>query len=237
MKVRLGAMCGLLAVIAWTAVVAPARAQTETFDAVAPGGLPTGWSSTFTGASGRRWVVGSGVSRSAPNALVLAPIANNTTSEVTSPSYVVPAAGAMRLRFYRRHAIEQGWDGLSLLISVNGSPFVDVESGGGVFTAGGYNYPSDPPQPGYWSGTETAFVETVLETAPLSLGDEVRFRWAAFFDESRIDGDLQIDDVEVSQPPPAPPVIPTMGAWAVLLLGLGLAAAAGAQLSRRARIA
>ncbi len=229
---RLIGLVGLLLVIGGAGTAVPALARVETFDTTAAGGLPPGWSLSF-GVGGRVWDVRPVSSRSAPNALMLDPINNNTTSEVTSAPYTVPGAGPVELRFYRRYVLEDYWDGFGLLISVNGGPFTDVETAGGTFLTGGYDISAGPGSPGYWSGSQSSFVETRLRTAPLLPGDQVQFRWEAFFDMVEISGDLFIDDVEISQAPPPPPVIPTMTEWAMILFGLMLAGGAALALQGR----
>ncbi len=224
------ALCGALA--------QPARAQTESFDGVPGPGLPAGWTTSSVSFLPMPWEVEAYNPRSGPNALVLRVYLDDATSEATSPAYTVPASGRLRLRFYKSHWFETGRDGLRLQMSVDGGAFTEIVSAGGAFVTGGYTLRPDGASYGFWTaGAPFAYSETIAETPTLTPGQQVRFRWEAFFDSSVASGDVFVDDVEVTAaapaPPPPPPVIPTMTEWAMILLGTILAGGTALHLNRR----
>ncbi len=223
----------VLSVLALCALARPARAQAENFDTTPAGALPPRWSTSTLVPAPIIWNARAENPRSAPNALVLITIRDNTTSEATSPGYVVPASGRLRLRFYKAYQLETRVDGMRLKMSVDGGPFTDIETAGGAFIAGGYTPRPGGGSYGYWTDRAAAYSETIAETPTLIPGQQVRFRWEAFFDNSIRWSNLHIDDVEVTAAAPPPPAIPTMTEWAMMLLGTALAGGTALHLNRR----
>ena len=117
----------------------PNRVCLGNFDGVTAPALPTGWTTTATGAESP-WVTSTTNPDSAPNC-AFAPEPNNVgNTELVSPTIALPSAAALRLTFKNLYNLQFGRDGMVLEISVNGGVFTDIVAAGGTFvTWGGYN--------------------------------------------------------------------------------------------------
>ncbi|HWH24306.1 MAG TPA: S8 family serine peptidase, partial [Candidatus Limnocylindria bacterium] len=187
-----------------------AATYVERFDRQAAPALPAGWVTTTAVGPAPPWQAsGSGspspVAASAPNAAAVDGPASISDKQLLSPSIAVRAAAA-RLAFSQNVALEMGYDGGVLEISIAGAAFTDIVAAGGSFEAGGYGHTLKPqssfgnPLGGRsaWSGTSGAFTTTVVSLPPAAAGKSIVLRWRLGSDSSVGGGGWRIDDVTLT---------------------------------------
>src|SRR5204863_5436046 len=113
-------------------------AFSQNFDGVTAPALPTGWTSTATGAE-VAWVTSTTNPNSAAND-AFAPDSSTGVgnSELVSPMISIPA-GIHQVSFRNLYNMENGFDGMVLELSINGGAFSDIVTAGGTFIQGGYS--------------------------------------------------------------------------------------------------
>jgi hypothetical protein len=159
---------------------------TQNFDSVTVPALPTGWTSSATGFESP-WISTNTLADSPPNALWCKDATNIGTSTLVSPQFTLPT-GQAQLSFRNNYDLEStlgsdGFDGGVLEISVNGGPFSDILTAGGVFVSGGYTSTIDTnwgnPLAGRqaWSGASGSYVTTTINLPASTSGQNVQFRW------------------------------------------------------------
>jgi hypothetical protein len=120
----------------------------QNFDGVTAPALPPGWTSSFTPgpanctpagtcALGTPWTTSTTNPSSAPNCAFHDAPSCVTDSSLYSPTFFNGTTGSV-LVFNNNFDLPSGLDGAVLEISINGGPFVDFVSAGGLFNAGGY---------------------------------------------------------------------------------------------------
>lgn len=110
----------------------------ETFDGLTAPALPAGWVAANAAGPAPLWVTTTTNVDSAPNAAFV----NNpnvvSDKRLDTPAIPIQTASA-QLSFRSAWALESGWDGAVLEISIDGGAFQDILAAGGSFVTGGYN--------------------------------------------------------------------------------------------------
>ncbi|GMU43929.1 MAG: PD40 domain-containing protein [Xanthomonadales bacterium] len=178
-------------------------AFSQNFDGVTPPALPSGWNaSSPTSGNGVRWQTSSNITpaaHSAPNAVIVDEETVTSNKLLDSPPLTITAQPAT-LSFQRVQALETGFDGLVLEISVSGGGFVDAVAAGGSFSSNGYNgtissqFGSPIAGRNAWTGNTSGYVQTVYRLpGNLANGTQVRFRWRLATDNSVGGGGVFLD--------------------------------------------
>jgi hypothetical protein len=157
----------------------------ENFDGVTAPALPSGWTTSATGAESS-WVTRTTANDTAPNAAYVPDPANVGTSELVSPSIALPA-GQARLTFRNNYHLEADssgyYDGGVLDIKIGASSFTDILAAGGSFVSGGYNgtvstsWSSPIAGRQAWSSNSVGFVTTVVNLPTAAAGQTIQLRW------------------------------------------------------------
>jgi Fungalysin metallopeptidase (M36) len=194
----------------------PVAGYTENYDGVTAPALPTGWTTSHTGAE-VDWVVSSTGANSMPNSAFAPDVAANGETFLVSPVVHINSAAA-QLSFknlFNLHAAGNttGNDGMVLEASIDGGPFIDILETGGIFVSGAYTrsmvtttgFPIRGR--GAWtglSGGTTAaptFVNTVINLPATMAGQDVQFRWRVACDAATIaagTAGVRIDDIAIT---------------------------------------
>lgn len=177
----------------------------QNFDSVSPPALVAGWIAAST--TSANWISvapGSPAATTAPNVMQVAGNVFVTDASLTSEPFTVSSLPA-QLAFDQSRALEAGFDGMVLDVSINGGPFVDAVTSGGSFVAGGYNgsisasFGSPIGGRSAWTGTQATFSNTVYQLpAAAVIGSSVRFRWRVATDSAVASGATQIDSIAAS---------------------------------------
>lgn len=160
---------------------------TENFDEVVAPSLPTGWTTTMSGAASN-WVAAPGPSDTAPNSLYAAePEDPGIADLVSSAIHINSAAAQVSFQnFYNTEADPSGtvgYDGGVLEIKIGEGPFTDILAAGGSFVSGGYTMTLDPlgdnPLAGRqaWSGNNGWFVPAIINLPAAAAGQEIQLKW------------------------------------------------------------
>jgi uncharacterized repeat protein (TIGR01451 family) len=174
----------------------------ESFDTVTAPVLPNGWTTTLAGV-GDAWRTIEFEGLSLPNIVFALSVDDVGDSVLLSPIVSIPAGGA-RLAFTHGYALEEGYDGGVLEISIGGGPFTDVTAAGGVFEQGGYSgtisLEDESPIAGRpaWTGDSVVNVRSILRLPPSSDGAAVQLRWRLASDAGIAHAGWGIDDIEVT---------------------------------------
>ncbi|MFN0278865.1 MAG: choice-of-anchor Q domain-containing protein [Pyrinomonadaceae bacterium] len=194
------------------------------FDTVTAPALPSGWSSTATGAE-TPWVTSTTSPNTSPNDAFAPDVPIVGESFLVSPIFAVPGGGA-QITFANLFNMEfqdatVGYDGTVLEISINGGAFADIVTAGGNFVSGGYTHTIDSgfasPIAGRmaWSGLSAgtfgapAYISTTVNLPAAANGQSARLRWYVATDSSAIASGaagVRIDTISgLPCPPPATP--------------------------------
>jgi hypothetical protein len=182
---------------------------TQAFDTVTAPALPSGWTTAATGAE-TTWVTQTTTNSTPPNSAFCPDASNVGTSDLVSPSIVLPG-GPATLSFTHFYDLEtntasatDGFDGGVLDIKIGANAFTDILSAGGTFAANGYDHTIDTgfsnPFAGRqaWSGTSPGFVTTIVNLPASAQNQSVQFRWRCGTDNSNGRTGWRIDSVGVS---------------------------------------
>jgi hypothetical protein len=163
----------------------------ENFDGVTAPALPSGWTTSATGAESP-WVTRSTANDTAPNAAYAPDPANIGTCDLVSPSIALPA-GQSRLSFRNNYNLEADrsgyYDGGVLEIKVGAGSFTDILAAGGSFVSGGYNgtistaYSSPIAGRQAWSSNSVGFVTTTVNLPAAAAGQTIQLRWRCATDD------------------------------------------------------
>ena len=171
----------------------------ETFDGVTAPNLPTGWTTTSSGASLPFATVNT-LPDSAPNAIFTNDPFEGGDSSVTSPSI---ALGNIRhkLIFRQRYQLDYEFDGGVLELSIGAGAFTDIISAGGTFVTGGY----DTPLVGgslsgrqAWTGDSVTYVTTEINLPVSTSNQSIRLRWRFGSDPMEGGNGWRIDNVQIT---------------------------------------
>ena len=202
----------------------------EFFDSVTAPALPSGWSTVIvSGSVANPFRTKSFSADTAPNRIGAADPNVVSDNALVSPPISVPSAGAL-LQFRHAYALETGWDGGVVEISVGSGPFQDIVTAGGVILSGGYNGTlisiGENPIRGRaaWTGSSNGYVTTLVRLPGIASGQIVRLRWRLGSDVSVSAPGWSIDTVSLltyvcgalaptpfgksSPGPAAPPALP-----------------------------
>ena len=198
----------------------------ETFD-----GTPVGWSSSASIGS-NSWSLSTAQSQS-PSTSYFAPApSTKATASLASPVVAIPAGSTgLQLKFWHRHAFNNGDAGRLELSVDGGSTWFDVtDAGSGAsFAANGYNGTvssfgqasgrNEFAGKSAWTGTVSSFAEVVVNLADTAkfAGKNFRARWRIATNNSTASTGWYVDSVSLSGttgPVNAPPVIVTPAAAA-----------------------
>ena len=185
----------------------------ETFDSVAPPGLPAGWTTTTSGAQ-PVWSTSNARTQSPPNA-VYSPSQNQIgINELVSPQIQINSTEA-RLQFRNWYELESTflrnklYDGSVLEIKIGASDWQDILAAGGQFESGGYDGVLDSccqnPLSGrlVWSGKsgidqQPEYITSLVRLPGSAAGQAVRFRWRVGTDFATFREGQYIDDITVT---------------------------------------
>jgi hypothetical protein len=193
----------------------------ESFDLVTPPVLPPGWTAiNAIDPDGIFWQSSDSGDPSPPaNSLPNAAWVNNpdTISDkyLDSPSGTIDPVGFSALIFWNNYALEDGFDGAVLEVSIDGGPFQDILAVGGTIPEGGYNGTISTccgnPLAGRqaWTGNSGGFIQTVVEGLPA--GMPIVLRWRMASDSSGSGEGWRVDDIVIvcERPTPTPTPFPT----------------------------
>ncbi len=167
---------------------------TQNFDTVTVPVLPSGWTTSGSGAQSG-WVTTNSLADTAPNAAYSIDAVNVGVNELVSPP-VLLSLGPAQLSFRHRYSFEadssqptNGFDGGVLEIKIGTNAFTDITNNGGIWGANGYNRRIDThyanPLTGRWawSGTNSSYVTTTVTLPPAAAGQTVQLRWRAGADD------------------------------------------------------
>nr|MDQ3373185.1 M36 family metallopeptidase [Acidobacteriota bacterium] len=181
----------------------PVITFTENFDGVTAPALPTGWTTTQTGA-GTLFVTSSNTTDSAPNSVFTTnPSTVGGGADLISPEIQISALAAT-VTFRNKYDTEAGWDGGVLEISINGGAFQDILTAGGSFVEGGYNgtlgestvNPLANRQA--WTGNSGSFVTTTARLPATAKGQKIRLRFRLGADNNTAGTGWNIDTIKVA---------------------------------------
>jgi uncharacterized repeat protein (TIGR01451 family) len=167
----------------------------QNFDSVAPPALPTGWSTSATGAQ-VDWVTTSAASDTLPNAAFATDASDPGVAYLYSPVIAIASSNA-QLIFRQNHYFEYAstrhstdyYDGGVLDIAIGTGSFNDIISSGGSFVTGGYNGAlfngSGNPLAGRqaWGGNSGGWITTTIKLPAAAAGQNVQLRWDCGTDE------------------------------------------------------
>ena len=179
----------------------------QNFDSVSAPGLPSGWTTTTSGA-GSAWVTQATSSDTSPNSIFSASATNVGYSDLISPSFAV-GEGQAQLSFRNAYNFESGpggvgYDGGVLEIKIGSDAFLDIITAGGSFVSGGYNAVIDntfeSPIAGRsaWSGLSGGYITTSVNLPVTASGKMVQFRWRNASDNGNPVVGWRIDSVSVT---------------------------------------
>jgi hypothetical protein len=199
----------------------------EGFDEVTPPALPLGWTAiNGIDPDGIFWQTSDSGNPtppafSLPNAAWVNDPDAISDKYLYSPSLTIPpGVTGVVLSFWQNYALEDGFDGGVLEISIDGGPFVDILAAGGFFGQGGYNGTISTccgnPLAGRqtWTGSSGGFIETSVVGGLPGQGVPFVLRWRMGSDSSgsgegwRVDN-LMITCEEKITPTPTPEITPT----------------------------
>ena len=158
----------------------------QNFDSVTAPALPSGWTSSASGA-GSPWTTVKTVNDTAPNSVFVPDATFTNLSDLISPSITLPS-GLEQLTFRNYYNLEtgsggDGFDGGVLEIKIGSGMFTDILAAGGSFVTGGYtsvidtNYQNPLAGRTAWSGATGGFVTTTVNLPAAASGTNVQFRW------------------------------------------------------------
>jgi len=193
----------------------------ENFELVTPPVLPPGWTAiNAIDPDGILWQSSDSGDPSPPaNSLPNAGWVNDpdTISDkyLDSPTGTIDPVGSSALFFWNNYALEDGFDGAVLEVSIDGGPFQDILAVGGTFAKGGYNGTISTccgnPLAGRqaWTGNSGGFIQTIVEGLPT--GMPIVLRWRMASDSSGSGEGWRVDDIVIvcERPTPTPTPFPT----------------------------
>ncbi len=193
---------------------APRSALQETFDGIAAPNLPSGWTTSASGAQAV-WKTSVDAFQTPPNSAYSFAAGQIGINELTSPVFPVKSESA-KLLFRNRYDLETTflrnrlYDGAVLEIRIgNISRFTDIIAAGGTFETGGYDGAIDSccqnPLAGRlgWSGKSgpnqtPEFVTAQVKLPASAAGKNIQLRWRVGTDNGTARQGQFVDNVAVS---------------------------------------
>ncbi|HSU55800.1 MAG TPA: Ig-like domain-containing protein [Candidatus Dormibacteraeota bacterium] len=182
----------------------------QNFDGVTAPALPSGWSTSSSGAQSN-WTTQTGTNDTGPNVAFCPDGANVGLTELVTPFIAVPVGlGQLTFRTFYDFEVNStvptdGYDGgvLELKLGTNGT-FTDIVSAGGTFLTGGYNCVINTnfgnPLAGRaaWSGNSGGFITTLVNLPNSTSGQNIQLRWRCGTDNANGRTGWRIDSVGVT---------------------------------------
>ena len=195
------------AVFSYSTVGAPTQIFSESFDGATAPALPSGWSTSATGAQSP-WATETANHDTAPNAAFSTDANNVGVNQLVSPPIALPS-GQATVAFRNNYNLEtgpgtDGYDGGVLEISVGTNTFADIVAAGGTFVSGAYNSVIDTayanPLAGRaaWSGNSGGFITTLVNLPASASGQTVQLRWRCGTDNGNNSTGWTIDSISIS---------------------------------------
>ncbi len=205
-RVRVGTSVSS-AVISYYPYAPDALVFAENFDGTAAPGLPSGWSTSASGAQSS-WITQTATNFSTPNAPYSPDPTNVGVNQLVSPPIAVPV-GLAQLTFANNYDLESGagtngFDGGVLEIKIGTNAFADIIAAGGSFISGGYtsvidNHYSNPlSNRQAWSGNSGGFISTVVMLPAAASGQTIQLQWRCGTDSGGSRTGWRIDNVTIS---------------------------------------
>ncbi len=200
----------------------------QNFDSVTAPALPSGWTSSSSGAE-RNWYTTNSPSDTGPNSAFVPDATNVGLSYLVSPTITLAAGGQAQLSFMNNYNLEtgagaDGFDGGVLEIKIGTGQFTDILTAGGAFITGGYgsmidtNYQNPLAGRSAWSGSSGGFIPTIVNLPASASGQQIQLRWGCGSDNSNAKIGWNIDSINITNRvcqccnPNTPPVLPPQGA-------------------------
>ena len=194
----------------------------ESFDTVTPPVLPPGWTAiNAINPDGILWQTSnsgdpSPPAESLPNAAWVNDPDMISDKYLDSPSGPIQPLFNADLHFSNNYALEDGFDGGVLEISVDAGPFQDILAAGGFFSRGGYNGTISTccgnPLAGRqaWTGNSGGFIDTDVGLTGFG-GHTIALRWRMASDSSNSSEGWRVDNILIvcEGPTPTPTAPPT----------------------------
>ncbi|HWX19240.1 MAG TPA: hypothetical protein VN578_04945, partial [Candidatus Binatia bacterium] len=205
-KVRVGTSV-TNTVISYYPLSSSSQVFSQNFDGVTAPGLPSGWTTSATGAQAP-WVTQTTNSDTPPNAAFSIDATNIGLNELDSPPIALPV-GTTQLSFQNYYDLETGggsigYDGGVLEIKIGTNAYTDILAAGGGFATGGYtstistNYGNPLAGRQAWSGNSAGFVITLVNLPASAAGQTVQFRWRCGTDNANGRSGWRIDTVAIA---------------------------------------
>ena len=172
----------------------------ENFDS--PGALPTGWTSSTTGA-GAPWSISSIQSDTAPGAAFSPGVSSTGDAFLTSP-VINLGSHPGTLSFRHWYDLVSRTDGAILEGSLDGGDWFDLLNSEATVSSGNYNTNIRPGSTASlagrsaWSGNSGGFITTSLGFPSSWAGQALRLRWNLAHDRNRSETGWFIDSVTVT---------------------------------------
>ena len=193
----------------------------EFFDDVTPPLLPPGWTAiNAINPDGILWQTSnsgdpSPPAESLPNAAWVNDPDMISDKYLDSPSGPIQPLFNADLHFSNNYALEDGFDGGVLEISVDAGPFQDILAAGGSFSRGGYNGTISTccgnPLAGRqaWTGNSGGFIDTDVGLSGFG-GHTIALRWRMASDSSNSSEGWRVDNISIvcEGPTPTPTPLP-----------------------------
>ena len=181
----------------------------QNFDGVTAPTLPTGWTTSSSGAQSN-WTTNTAQYYSSPNSAFSPDPSDIGVNELVSPSFTL--SSALPLTFQNRYGLENNFDGAVLEISIDGGAFQDIVVAGGSFVSGGYNgtiscaFSNPLAWCSAWTGISGGggspiYVTTSVNLPPAAVGHSVQLRWRVGTDSAVGSLGQWIDDVLIGTGP------------------------------------
>jgi len=173
-----------------------ATTQAQNFDGVAAPALPSGWTTSATGAQ-VDWVTTTAASDTSPNSVFATDAANPGLALLYSPVIAIVSSSA-QLTFRQnydlesetsRHGTPTYYDGGVLDIAIGSGSFTDIISAGGSFVTGGYNGPLSSSYGNplavreAWSGDSGGWITTTINLPAAAAGQNIQLCWECGTDD------------------------------------------------------
>jgi hypothetical protein len=182
----------------------------EDFDSVTVPSLPSGWTTSATGAEST-WATTNLFADTTPNAVFTPDPDDVGLSELVSPPINLPN-GPARLTFQNYYDLEPDVgpiadDGGVLEIKIGTNAFTDVLVAGGSFVSGGYTGTItniwDNPLSGRqaWSGNSGGYITTTVSLPTAAGGQTIQLRWVCATDNGNGPGNFagwRIDSITIT---------------------------------------
>jgi hypothetical protein len=172
-------------IVSYYPLGSPTNVFSQNFDSVTAPALPSGWTTSATGAQ-LPWVTETTNVDTGPNAAYAPDATNVGLSYLISPTIALPT-GQSQLSFRNSYILEpgpgDGDDGGVLEIKIGSGAFTDIITAGGYFVTGGYNFLIDTnygnPLAGRyaWSGYSGGYIQTTVILPASASGQNIQLRW------------------------------------------------------------